>query len=213
MARGRNRLALLLGVLMLAALACAGPAAAQGGLEISEFETTSSSSEAGAHPDLRDEVQAAQRRRPRNRPERHLRTAQGDVREPERDDPVHVRRLLPRPVPTRGAQAGVIVVHANYEGESQLPAGHGADLQRRPRRRRGCPLRLRRARPSNIPIAIPVNVLSADDYRLRFTVSGITQLAPLAAADLDFWGFPAAESHPARTLPERLAGEPARLPG
>ena len=65
----------------------------------------------------------------------------------------------------------------------------------------------------NIPIAIPVTVRTGDDYGLRFTVSDITQLTPLAGADITIWGFPA-EPEPRRpALPERLPGNPAGCPG
>ena len=38
------------------------------------------------------------------------------------------------------------------------------------------------SRHSNIPITIPVAVRTTSDYGLRFTVSDITQLTPLASA-------------------------------
>ena len=57
-------------------------------------------------------------------------------------------------------------------------------------RRRGGPLRLHRADPEHPDRDPGQRPLRPTDYRLRFTVSGITQLAPLAAADLTFWGFP-----------------------
>ena len=43
----------------------------------------------------------------------------------------------------------------------------------------------------DIPIQIPVAVRTGTDYGLRFTVSGLTQVDPLAQADITFWGFPA----------------------
>ena len=65
----------------------------------------------------------------------------------------------------------------------------------------------------NIPIEIPVAVRTGDDYGLRFTVAGITQLAPLAGADLTFWGFPADASHDAQRFPKGSPGNPAGCPG
>ncbi len=46
----------------------------------------------------------------------------------------------------------------------------------------------------NIPISIPITVRTGTDYGLRFKVSDITQLTPLAAARHHVWGFPASPS-------------------
>ncbi len=65
----------------------------------------------------------------------------------------------------------------------------------------------------NIPIAIPVTVRTSTDYGLRFTVSNITQLTPLAGAEMIFWGFPTAETHFAQRFPKGSPGNPAGCPG
>ena len=151
------------------------------------------------------QLQAERRRRARSREEHHLQRARrGSSATPTSLDPVLGPRLRPRQCPPN-AQAGLITVHANYEGEPELPARHRADLQprhRRPKKRRASPSS---CRPSNIPIAIPVAVRTATDYGLRFTVSGITQLTPLAEVDLTFWGFPAGRSHNAERFPKGIA--------
>jgi hypothetical protein len=211
MARGRNRLALLLGVLMLAALACAGPAAAQGGLEISEFETTSSSSEAGAHPDLRTKFKLLNAGDPEIARDVTFELPRGMFGNPSvMTQCTSVDFSLDQCPPA--AQAGVIVVRANYEGNPNYLLGTAPIYSVDPGA--GEVARFAFNAPTlNIPIAIPVNVLSADGYRLRFTVSGITQLAPLAAADLDFWGFPAAESHQLERFQKGSPGNPPGCPG
>ena len=65
----------------------------------------------------------------------------------------------------------------------------------------------------DIPISIPVTVRTTSDYGLRFTVSDISQITPLAGAKLNFWGFPAAASHTAERFPKGTEGEPAGCPG
>ena len=65
----------------------------------------------------------------------------------------------------------------------------------------------------DIPIAIPVTVRTTSDYGLRFTVQDITQLTPLAAAKITFWGFPAVRSHEAQRFPKGTPGHPAGCPG
>ena len=64
----------------------------------------------------------------------------------------------------------------------------------------------------DIPITIPVNVRTAGDYGLRFTVRDISQLTPLASADLTFWGFPADASHDLERFPKGSPGEPTGCP-
>ncbi|TMK57452.1 MAG: hypothetical protein E6G51_06745 [Actinobacteria bacterium] len=49
-------------------------------------------------------------------------------------------------------------------------------------------------------------------YGLRFTVSGITQEAPLTEADLTFWGFPAAPEHNPQRFPKGSLAAPAGCP-
>ena len=53
---------------------------------------------------------------------------------------------------------------------------------------------------------------TAGDYGLRFTVTDLTQLAPLSAADLTFWGFPADASHDGERFPKGAQGEPSGCP-
>ncbi len=65
----------------------------------------------------------------------------------------------------------------------------------------------------NIPIEIPVAVRTGRDYGLRFTVSDITQLTPLAGADLTFWGFPAEASHDTERFPKGAPANPPTAPG
>jgi hypothetical protein len=65
----------------------------------------------------------------------------------------------------------------------------------------------------NIPIAIPITVRTATDYGLRFTVSDITQLTPLASVDMKIWGFPADPSHNNERFAKGSPGNPAGCPG
>ena len=64
----------------------------------------------------------------------------------------------------------------------------------------------------DIPITIPVAVRTSNDYGLRFTVANITQVTPLAEAQLTFWGFPALESHDIQRFPKGSPGKPGRVP-
>jgi len=64
-----------------------------------------------------------------------------------------------------------------------------------------------------IPISTPVAVRTASDYGLRFSVSGLTQLIPLAGARLTVWGFPADGSHSGDRFAKGSPGSPAGCPG
>ena len=65
----------------------------------------------------------------------------------------------------------------------------------------------------NIPIAIPITVRTATDYGLRFTVSDITQLTPLASVNMKIWGFPADPIHNNDRFAKGSPGNPAGCPG
>ena len=65
----------------------------------------------------------------------------------------------------------------------------------------------------NIPIQIPISVRTGSDYGLNFKVSEITQVTPLAGADLTFWGFPPDNVHEAQRFPKGSTGRPAGCAG
>jgi hypothetical protein len=65
----------------------------------------------------------------------------------------------------------------------------------------------------DIPIAVPVSVRTGGDYGLRFSVSEISQLTPLASSSLRFWGTPAASSHDTERFPKGAPGDPSNCPG
>ena len=64
----------------------------------------------------------------------------------------------------------------------------------------------------NIPIAIPITVRTASDYGLRFTVSDITQLTPLASRQHEDLGLPSRSHSQQRPVRQGLTGQSRRLP-
>jgi hypothetical protein len=110
------------------------------------------------------------------------------------------------------SQVGVITVHGNYHGDPDYllgtaplfilePAGEETGL-------------LAFIVPTlNVPIDIPVTVRTDSDYGLTFTVSNISQLTPLAGANLTIWGFPALTAHDTERFSEGATGAPANCPG
>ncbi len=111
-----------------------------------------------------------------------------------------------------GTQAGVLTVRANYEGDANKLLGTAPVFNRETVADESAlfsfivPI-------LNIPVSIPVKLRTASDYGLRFRVSELTQLAPLASADIIFWGFPGKAEHNAQRFPKGEPGNPAGCPG
>jgi hypothetical protein len=199
-----------IGVLACLLALGASAAAAQAAVTIDEFETTSSTSQAGGHPDLFTHFKlggVGTSEVPKNVAFNAPRGLFGNPKVLTACEPIDFAF-------TRCAsntQAGLITVHARYKGDPNYLLGTA-------------PIYNVEAGPDEaarfafivpvleIPVAIPVTIRSATDYGLRFTVSGITQEAPLTEADLMFWGFPAAASHASERFPKGSPGNPAGCP-
>lgn len=105
------------------------------------------------------------------------------------------------------SQAGLITIRADYKGNPDYLLGTAPLFSIAPEE--GETARFSFIVPIlNIPISIPVTVRTTTDYGLRFTVSDITEVAPLAEAKLTFWGFPAEKIHDAERFPIGSAGNP-----
>ena len=203
------RRALLIPLLSLLALV-ASVASAQAALRIENFETTTSSSLAGAHPDLRTSFKLAEAGSPEVAKNITFNTPRGLFGNPGALTACAALDFALQQCPPN-SQVGLVTLHANYAGDPNYLLGTapifdvvaGADEAAR---------FAFYAPVLNIPIAIPVTVRSATDYGLRFTVSGITQATPLSEAALTFWGFPAAVEHNEQRFPKGFPGHPAGCP-
>jgi hypothetical protein len=191
------------------ALAVAGPARASMGIE--SFTTTSSTSQAGGHPDLTTSFTLEDPGVSESAKNVTFNAPTGMFGSP---------KVLIRCTSTEfalaecspSAQAGLVTVYANYLGDPhkllgtvpmfELVAGEDETAM------------FAFITPTlNIPIQIPVAVRTGSDYGLRFKVSDITQITPLAGADLTFWGFPSSTEHNAERFAKGSAGSPAGCPG
>ena len=201
-------LGLLFGLLALGAV-FAAPAQA---LQIEGFQTTTSSSLAGDHPDLHTAFALKDAGAPEVAKNIAFNAPTGVFGNPSvLTECIGTDFALQQCPPN--AQAGLVTLRANYEGNPNYLLGTAPIYRRRARGRRGRPLRLRRRRPSTSRSRSRSRSAPATDYGLRFTVSGITQLTPLASADLTFWGFPAESAHDAQRFPKGTPGSPAGCPG
>ena len=109
------------------------------------------------------------------------------------------------------SQSGLITVTASYEGNPSFLLGTAPIYDMVPEGEETARF-VFVAPVLNIPISIPVAVRTAGDYGLRFTVSNITQLTPLASAKLTFWGFPADAAHNEQRFAKGSPGSPAGCP-
>ena len=180
---------------------------AQAAQQIEEFTTTASTSLAGGHPDLTTSFKLKDAGAPEVAKNITFNTPEGIFGNPSVLIQCRAVDFSLNACPP-ASQAGLITIHADYEGDPDHLLGTAPiySLEAGPEET----ARFAFVAPQlNIPIAIPVTTRSASDYGLRFTVSGITQLAPLSAADITFWGFPAAGAHDAQRFPKGSPGSPA----
>jgi hypothetical protein len=184
---------------------------AQASMQIASFTVTSSNSQAGAHPNLStsftlDEpgVQEAAKNVVFNAPTGLFANPSAVLRCTSSD-------FALEQCPSN-AQVGLATIYANYEGNPSELLGTAPIYNMAPGEDQTGLLGL--IVPTvGIPIQIPVAVRTATDYGLRFTVSELTQMYPLAGAELTFWGYPASPTHTLERFSKGGPGEPAGCPG
>jgi hypothetical protein len=192
-----------------ACLAAAGPASASEA--INAFEVTTTSTQAGGHPDLMMTFELDSPGVPEAAQNVSVNTPEGVFGNPNALNRCSSTDFAFEQCPS-SSQAGLITVYANYEGNPSKLLGTAPIFDRETVGDESALFSF--IVPTlGIPISIPVAVRTSSDYGLRFTVAGITQLAPLASADLVFWGFPADGGHDAQRFAKGSPGEPAGCPG
>jgi hypothetical protein len=205
---GRIACALLL--VLAAALAWANAAGATEPIE--SFETFSSTSVAGGHPDLTTKFTLANPGLPEAARNVAFNAPQGVFGNP---NAVGTRctssdfALMQCPTNT---QIGLITVYAKDEAGPHDILGTAPIYDIEPDGDQTALFGFI-VPQLNIPISIPVTVRTASDYGLRFTVTEITQLTPLAGAELTFWGVPAATVHNGQRFAPGKPGVPSGCVG
>jgi hypothetical protein len=199
----------ILAITVALVLLVAAPARAN--LQIDSFTTTSSNSDAGAHPDLSTSftlhepgVSESAKNVVFNAPEGVFGNSRTLLRCSSSDF------ALDQCPPN--SQAGVVTVYAKHNANPNELLGTAPIFNLDPGVDHTA-LFAFIVPTVNIPIQIPVAVRTGSDYGLRFTVSELTQVTPLTGANLTFWGFPAATSHESQRFPKGVPGEPAGCPG
>jgi hypothetical protein len=199
--------ALIFGLIATALLT----ATAQASEGIESFATSSSTSQAGAHPDLQTSFKLREPGVSEVAQNVIFNAPQGVFGNPNAVTRCTTNDFDLAQCPS-SSQVGLITVYANYEGDPEYLLGTVPIYDVVPAAGQTA-LFAFIAPILNIPIDIPVAVRTAGDYGLRFTVQGIPQLMPLSTADMTFWGFPAQESHDAQRFPKGSLTDPAGCAG
>ncbi len=199
--------ALIFGLIATALLT----ATAQASEGIESFATSSSTSQAGAHPDLQTSFKLREPGVSEVAQNVIFNAPQGVFGNPNAVTRCTTNDFDLAQCPS-SSQVGLITVYANYEGDPEYLLGTVPIYDVVPAASQTA-LFAFIAPILNIPIDIPVAVRTAGDYGLRFTVQGIPQLMPLSTADMTFWGFPAQESHDAQRFPKGSLTDPAGCAG
>jgi hypothetical protein len=191
------------------ALVIAAPASAAPAIE--SFSTTSSDSQAGGHPDLTTTFTLANPGSPEAARNATFEAPEGVFGNPNALTRCTASDFALAQCPVN-SQAGLVTVHASSEGDPDKLLGTAPLFDMVPQAEETA--RFSFIVPTlGIPIAIPVSVRTGSDYGLRFSVSEISQLTPLAGIAMTFWGMPAAASHDPQRFAKGAPGEPAGCPG
>ena len=172
---------------------------------IKSFKVTSSTPNAGGHPNLTAEFTLESPGEPESAQNVTFNAPGGVFGNPNAISQCSSVAFAADECPSN-SQAGLITVRANYDHSSKFLMGTAPmyDLEPGP----NTALFAFVVPVLDIPIQIPVAVRTGSDYGLRFKVSDITQIAPLASAKMTFWGFPAESSHEKERFPKGSPGEP-----
>src|SRR5262245_27072545 len=202
----------LVGALLVGALALFAAAPAQAEIDIEAFTTTSSTPQAGGHPDLTTsftlESQGGGSEVAKNVV---FEAPQGVFGNPNALTRCTASDFALDECPVN-SQAGIITIWADHEGNPEYLLGTAPVYDLQPQGSETA--RFQFVVPTvNIPIAIPVAVRTASDYGLRFSVTEITELIPLQKANLTLWGVPAQSTHDGQRFKKGSPGNPAGCPG
>ena len=177
---------------------------------IESFTSTVSTSRAGDHPDIETSFTLSNPGAPESARNITFKAPEGVFGNPNAISRCTSSDFAQQQCPS-ASQAGLITIHANYNGNPNELLGTAPIYDLEPGSNTAL---LGFIVPTlGIPINIPVTVRTGTDYGLSFTVSNVTQLTPLAAADMTLWGFPAEAGHDTQRFAKGSPGQPAGCPG
>jgi hypothetical protein len=192
-------------------LAILPAAPAWAGVDISEFSVGSSDQQAGGHPDLTARFKVDKAGEPEV-------VNNVDINMPEGvfGNPGAIFRCRAAVFVANGcqpgAQAGLITIVANYEGNPNTVLGTAPIYNMQVLGDEAA--RMAFVVPIlNVPVIMPINVRSDSDYGLQISVNAISQTVALSSAFLNIWGFPAEKEHDSERFRPGSPGSPPGCPG
>lgn len=201
---------LCVSVIVIAGLLTALSSHAWGAERIESFETTMSTSQAGGHPDLVTSFSLESPGDPEAAKSVVFDAPAGVFGNPRAVEECNAADFALDQCPP-DSQVGLITIRADYEGNPDFLLGTAPVFATVPES--GEAARFAFVAPIlHFSVAIPVAVRTTADYGLRFTVSDISETAPLAGAHLTLWGVPAATGHNGERFPKGSPGAPTGCP-
>jgi hypothetical protein len=203
---------LLVAVIALVASLTAMAGVAQAEQTINDFTVTSSTTQAGAHPDLTGSFSLNLPGEPEAAKNILVNLPTGIFGNPGGILKCSAAEFVLSEC-SPDSQAGIITIYANYESDNAFLLGT-APIYNMQRVSEDEAARLSFVAPTvSIPVSVPVNVRSASDYGLTLAVSGIPQTIPVNHVDFTIWGLPAIDSHEGDRFPKGSPGNPPGCPG
>ncbi|MGH2625051.1 MAG: hypothetical protein ACRDHY_00190, partial [Anaerolineales bacterium] len=185
---------------------------AQASQSIADFGVTTSTTQAGGHPDLTSTFALDAPGQPESAKNVIVDLPVGVFGNPQAISTCRAVDFAQARCPI-ASQAGLVTVRANFGGDPNAVLGT-APLFNMEAQTAEETARFAVIVPGvNVPVTIPVAVRTAGDYGLRMTVSGITQLIPLSYAGITVWGFPADRVHDTERFGLGSPGSPPGCPG
>jgi hypothetical protein len=198
--------------MLTAAVALLVASPAQASQPINSFEVTTSTTQAGDHPDLGALVSLDAPSQPEAVKNVVVNMPTGVFGNPGAITKCSSVLFALNECPI-GSQAGTITVRATYKGNPHYLLGTAPLYNMVPRNENDSALFAFVAPTVNIPVTLPVAVRTASDYGLRMTIAGVTQQIPVEFVQFTVWGFPAEAEHDAERLGVGAPGAPAGCPG
>ena len=205
----RNALASLGASLAVLAIWAAAPATASQAIE--DFEVTTTTAQSGGHPDIGMSFELDSPGEPESAQNVTVNMPEGVFGNPNATVQCTSEEFAFERCPS-SSQVGLVTVYANSDGDPEKLLGTAPIFNRNSVADETALFGF--IVPGlNFPVSIPVAVRTAGDFGLRFTVAELTQVTPLAAADLTYWGFPAEEANDDQRFPKGAPGSPAACLG
>jgi hypothetical protein len=210
--RKKMRVRTIIVATLAAALALVAAAPAHATQPINTFEVSTSSTQAGDHPDLGAFISLDAPSQPEAVKNVIVNMPEGVFGNPGAISKCSSVQFALNQCPI-GSQAGIMTVRATYAKNPHYVLGTAPLYNMVTRSENESALFAFVAPTVNIPVMMPIAVRTASDYGLRMTVAGITQQIPVEFVQFTVWGFPADAVHDAERFGVGAPDAPAGCPG